>query len=100
MSSPGGVAMPVSPHSPLSPTTAGALSLDYAAAGYPAAAAAQIPTAYEAAYPYTTGASYVSPATYQAYAAAAAASVQSAQPTISPFAASHYQAQQLQERMQ
>ena len=99
MSSPG-VALPVSPHSPLSPTTAGGLSLDYAtaAAGYPAAAA-QLPAAYEAAYPYTTTANYAAPAAYQAYAAAAAASVPSAQPTIGHFAAPHYQAQQLQERL-
>lgn len=97
MSTPG-VALPVSPHSPISPTTAGALSLDYAtaAASYPTAA--QIPAAYEAAYPYTSTASYMTPATYQAYAAAAA-SVPAAQPTIGHFAATHYQ-QQLQERMQ
>lgn len=97
MTSPG-MAQLVTPHSPLSPN---GLTLDYAtaaAAGYPTAAT-QLPAGYEAAYPYTTAASYVNPAAYQAYAAAAASVPTGGQPTMGHFA-THYQAQQLQERMQ
>lgn len=80
-----GMTIPVSPHSPLSPTTAGQFALDYPS-GY---AATQFPNGYEAAYPYTTAAGYVTPTPYS-YAAVP-------QP-IGAFA--HYQPQQIQERMQ
>ena len=83
-----GMTIPVSPHSPLSPTTAGQFALDYPA-GY---GGGQFPNGYEAAYPYTTAAQYMTAAqTPYSYAAVAP------QP-LGHFAA--YQPQQIQERMQ
>ena len=89
-----GVGLSVSPASPLSPTTASQF-FDYpaAAAAFPAAAAAaQFATAngFEAAYPYTTNASYMA-------APAAAYSYAVPQP-VGHFA--HFQPQQIPERMQ
>lgn len=89
----GMAAMPISPQSPLSPSTAG-LSLDYTTAGYPATA--QLPAGYEAAYPYSTTASYVTPAAYSAYAAATGLPLTAG---VGPFT-THQAAQQLQERLQ
>jgi len=94
-----GVSIPtVSPHSPMSPTTASQF-FDYAG-GFPgtAAAANQFATsaaaaaAYEAAYPFATTAGYAAPAAAYTYA------------VPQHVAASHYaaafQPQQIQERMQ
>ena len=90
-----GVTIPVSPHSPLSPTAAAAAGqfFDYAAS-FPnsAATAGQFANGFEAAaYPYTTAAGYMPTA------AAAYASYAVPQP-VGHFA--HFQTQQIQERMQ
>lgn len=84
-----GVGLSVSPQSPLSPTTASQF-FDYQA-GFPAAAAAAqyAASGFEAAYPYTTNASFM--------AAPAAYSYAVPQP-VGHFA--HFQPQQIQERMQ
>ena len=95
-----GVSIPtVSPHSPMSPSSASQF-FDYPA-GFPATAAAanQFATtaaaaaAYEAAYPFATTAGYVAPAAAYSYAVPQHVA-----------AAGHYaaafQPQQIQERMQ
>jgi len=88
-----GLSMPVSPQSPLSPTTQEQL-LGYAAAGYPVG---QLPAGYEAAaaYPYTSmsAAGYVPQAAAYSYAAMTPQ-------TLAGFPAHAYQPQQIQERMQ
>ena len=87
MTSPG-VSVPVSPHTaPLSPSAGQFFD-------YTAAYAAQFPSGYETAYPYTTAASaaaagYVTPAYTYAVPQAIGAG---------HFA--HFQPQQIQERMQ
>lgn len=95
MTTPGMI--PVAPHSPLSPTT-GASShlLDYTTGSAAAAAAfpsGQLPAGYEAAYPYTTAAGFITP---QGYSYAATALPQQ----FGHLTAAHYQPQQIQERMQ
>lgn len=85
--------IPVAPHSPLSPSANSQL-FDYsaavAAAGLPAT---QLPTGYEAAYPYTT-AGYVTPTSAYTYAAAMPGQHMGHLPA-------HYQPQQIQaDRLQ
>lgn len=94
-----GVSIPtVSPHSPMSPTSASQF-FDYAG-GFPTTAAAAnqfastaaAAAAYEAAYPFATTAGYVAPAGAYSYAVP--------QHVAAGHYAAAFQPQQIQERMQ